>query len=54
MAQKQSLSTRQAILAGLGITALVTGVVIAVSASKKKKLQGKISTNTKAIKSIKV
>lgn len=54
MAQKVSLSTRQAILAGLGITALVTGVVIAVSAVKKKKLQSKFNTNTKATKSIKV
>jgi hypothetical protein len=51
MAQRFSISSKQAVLAGLGITALITGVVIAVSHSKKKKqLQQKPAPkNTKSL-----
>lgn len=56
MAQRFSISTKQAVLAGLGLTALVTGIVIAVSASKKKKkqLQSKQAQKTNNTKSIMV
>lgn len=51
MAQRFSLSSKQAVLVGLGITTLVAGIVIAVSSSRKKKqLQAKATPkNTKSI-----
>jgi hypothetical protein len=39
MAQRFSISTKQAVLAGLGLAAIATGVIITLSASKKKKKQ---------------
>lgn len=52
MALRFNISSKQAVLAGLGITALITGVAIAVSNTKKKKqLQQKTTTkkNTKSL-----
>lgn len=54
MASKYSISTKQAVLAGLGVAALITGIVVAISAAskKKKKLQKPVNTNVQTTKSI--
>jgi len=44
MAKQFSISTKQAVLAGLGLSVLTTGLVIAIKSSKKKK-QLKSKTN---------
>lgn len=54
MAKRFSISSKQAVLAGLGITALITGVVIAVSSSKKKKKQLPQRTTTQTSKTVMV
>jgi hypothetical protein len=56
MAQRFSISTKQAVLTGLGITALLGGIAIAVLASRKKKkqLQSKQTQKTNNTKSIMV
>ena len=55
MANKYSISSKQVVLVGLGVTALIAGIVIAVSASKKKKqLQNKASNKSKTTNSLMV
>jgi hypothetical protein len=49
MSKRFSISTKQAVLAGLGLTALATGLVIIIKNSKKKKqLKTKTSPNNKS------
>ena len=54
MASKFSISTKQAVLAGLGVAALVTGIVVAIRAGnkKKKRLQKPRNTNVQNTKSV--
>ncbi len=54
MANKYSISTKQAVMGGLGIAAIVTGIIIALSKAgkKKKKLQKSSNTTMQTTKSI--